>query len=101
VTALRQAGMQVSTITRDSAPGPGIRLSTMHRAKGLEFRAVFIVACCVDQVPQAYSGEHDLGAQADHMERERTLLYAAMTRAREELWISGVRPLSPFLEHLA
>jgi ATP-dependent exoDNAse (exonuclease V) beta subunit len=35
--------------------------------------------------------------RADHEERERRLLYVAMTRARELLWISGSDAITPFL----
>jgi hypothetical protein len=78
--------------------GPGVQLATMHRVKGLEFRAVFIVNCAAGAVPQPKRGDvGDEAGRADHEERERRLLYVAMTRARELLWISGADTLSPFL----
>jgi mRNA-degrading endonuclease RelE of RelBE toxin-antitoxin system len=100
VIALREAGIEVAFITRDNTPNSGVRVSTMHRVKGLEFRSVFIVACSANCLPQPHSGEDDVVAETDHRERERRLLYVAMTRAREDLWISGPRPLSPFLDVL-
>ena len=71
-------------------------MATMHRARGLEFRAVFIVGCSAEVLPQPYAGnDDDAEARTDHEERERRLLYVAMTRAREFLWISSAGQPSP------
>lgn len=94
---LRAAGIPNAKIERGPR-GPGVQLATMHRVKGLEFRAVFIVHCSVRVVPQPKRGDvDDDAARKDHEERERRLLYVAMTRARELLWISSVGQPSPFL----
>ncbi len=91
-------GLPNSRIDGKSPRGVGIQLATMHRAKGLEFRAVFIVGCSANVLPQPYTGdEDDPAARADHEERERRLLYVAMTRARELLWISSPGTITPFL----
>lgn len=95
--ALMTAGITAVKLLADGAPGPGVRVATMHRVKGLEFRAVFLVGCSADVLPQPFKGEDDAAARADHEERERHLLYVAMTRAREVLWISGPGELSPLL----
>lgn len=74
----------------------------MHRAKGLEFRAVAVMACDEDVLPSA-DRIAAIGEQADLEEvydTERHLLYVACTRARDELWISGVEPGSEFLADL-
>ncbi len=92
-------GLPNSRIESNKPRGMGIQLATMHRVKGLEFRAVCIVGCSTDILPQPYTGdEADVAARAEQEERERRLLYVAMTRARELLWISGVGSLSPFIE---
>ncbi len=94
---LRAAGIPNAKIERGPR-GPGVQLATMHRVKGLEFRAVFIVHCSAGVVPQPQRGDvDDEAARADHEERERRLLYVAMTRARELLWISSAGLPSPFL----
>lgn len=90
-------GIPTSKIEGKSSRGPGVQLANMHRVKGLEFRAVFIVGCSAEALPQPYTGDDDPVARAEHMERERRLLYVAMTRARELLWISGSGRLSPLL----
>jgi DNA helicase-2/ATP-dependent DNA helicase PcrA len=61
-----------------------IRLSTIHQAKGLEFDAVFIIMLCDGLFPSKRSVE--LG-NADGEEEERRLLYVAITRARNELYL--------------
>ena len=95
--ALTAAGIPAVKLLADGAPGPGVRVATMHRVKGLEFRAIFLVGCSADVLPQPFTGEDDAAARADHEERERHLLYVAMTRARELLWVSGSGELSPLL----
>jgi DNA helicase-2/ATP-dependent DNA helicase PcrA len=60
-----------------------LRLSTVHQAKGLEFDAVFVIMLCDGLFPSARS----LEAPEDE-EEERRLLYVAITRARNELYLS-------------
>ena len=71
----------------------------MHDAKGLEFKAVAVMACDDDIVPLA-SRLVTAGEASDLEEinnTERHLLYVAASRAREHLWVSGVEPASEFL----
>jgi superfamily I DNA/RNA helicase len=71
----------------------------MHLAKGLEFKAVAVMACDDEVLPlqarvAAVADEVELD---DVYETERQLLYVACTRARDRLLISGVEPASEFL----
>jgi DNA helicase-2/ATP-dependent DNA helicase PcrA len=82
-------------------------LSTIHSAKGLEWRAVFLISAVEGRMPssQAYADE-------DLLEEERRLLYVAVTRAKEFLYLCCPRriydrrtgfhstPLSLFLREL-
>jgi DNA helicase-2/ATP-dependent DNA helicase PcrA len=61
----------------------GLRLMTLHAAKGLEFPFVFIAGCEDDLCPHLRSAEED-----DGLEEERRLFYVGMTRARERLILS-------------
>lgn len=77
-------------------------ISTMHLAKGLEFRAVAVIACD-DQIIPSQSRIEAITDEADLEEvyaTERHLLYVAATRARDKLLISGVEPVSEFLQDL-
>ena len=80
-----------------------LAIGTMHLAKGLEFRAVIVMACDDEIIPQQHRIEQITDdADLDEVyDTERHLLYVACTRARERLWISGVRPASEFLDDLA
>ncbi len=60
-----------------------LRLSTIHQAKGLEFDVVFVIMLCDGLFPSARSLESDEGE-----EEERRLMYVAITRARNELYLS-------------
>lgn len=76
-----------------------VSLGTMHAAKGLEFRAVIVMACEEKELPASYAlnGTVDEAGRAEALEMERQLLYVAATRAREELLITHAGPPSPFL----
>ena len=60
-----------------------LRLSSIHQAKGLEFDVVFIIMLCDGMFPSARSLESLEGE-----EEERRLFYVAITRARNELYLS-------------
>ncbi|TVQ98422.1 MAG: DNA helicase [Spirochaetaceae bacterium] len=75
---------------------------TMHEAKGLEFRAVAVMACD-DEVIPAQTRIESVGDEADLDEvyaTERHLLYVACTRARDHLLVTAVAPGSEFLDDL-
>jgi len=87
---------------RMQATAGQVAISTMHLAKGLEFRAVAAMACDDEVVPLQERIE-SVGDDADLEEvydTERHLLYVACTRARDDLFVSGVEPASEFLEDL-
>jgi len=60
-----------------------LRLSTIHQAKGLEFDVVFVIMLCDGLFPSERSLETPEGE-----EEERRLMYVAVTRARNELYLS-------------
>ncbi|QDL39695.1 3'-5' exonuclease [Rhodoferax sediminis] len=73
---------------------------TMHLAKGLEFRAVVVMACDDEVIPLQEPIE-TVGDDADLQEvydTERHLLYVACTRARDHLLVTGMEPASEFLD---
>lgn len=79
-----------------------LALCTMHLAKGLEFRAVAVMACDDEIIPlqdriETVSDESDL---EEVYNTERHLLYVACTRARDRLLVTGVKPASEFLSDI-
>lgn len=79
-----------------------VSISTMHLAKGLEFRAVVVMACDDEIIPlkeriETVADDADL---EEVYNTERHLLYVACTRARDHLLITGVHPASEFLDDL-
>lgn len=102
-TAIKAAGLTAVRLddTVDAAPGH-VAVSTMHLAKGLEFRAVAVMACDDEVLPlqeriEAVADDADL---EDVYDTERHLLYVACTRAPDYLMVSGVEPASEFLGDL-
>ena len=77
----------------------GIRLATMHRIKGLEFRCVLIASANEGIVPRKFDGKADDTALLEqHFRRERALLYVATTRARERVVITSSGKPSSLLQ---
>ena len=79
-----------------------VSICTMHVAKGLEFRAVAVMACD-DEVLPLQERIETVGDGADLQEvyeTERHLLYVACTRARDMLLVTAVEPPSEFLDDL-
>jgi superfamily I DNA/RNA helicase len=79
-----------------------LSISTMHLAKGLEFRAVAVMACDDEVIPlqeriETITDEADL---EDVYNTERQLLYVACTRARDYLLVTSTSPASEFLDDL-
>ena len=77
-------------------------ISTMHLAKGLEFRTVVVMACDDEVIPlqeriETVADDADL---EEVYNTERQLLYVACTRARDHLLVTGVDPASEFLDDL-
>lgn len=93
--AIRAAGL-------DPWDKTGVAVETMHGAKGLEFRAVAVIACDEDVLPDPVrmAAIGDIAELETAYETERHLLYVACTRARDRLLVSGVAPGSEFLDDL-
>jgi superfamily I DNA/RNA helicase len=79
-----------------------VAIMPMHLAKGLEFRGVLVMACDDEIIPL----QERITAVADDIDleeiynTERHLLYVACTRARDHLLVTGVNPVSEFLDDL-
>ena len=98
---MTKAGIAFKTLDENLEPSSGkASICTMHLAKGLEFRAVAVMACDDEVIPLQERIE-TVGDDADLQEvydTERHLLYVACTRARDHLLVTGVAPVSEFLD---
>jgi mRNA-degrading endonuclease RelE of RelBE toxin-antitoxin system len=98
--AATAAGLSARELTEEiEVEADHVAICTMHLAKGLEFRAVVVMACDEDVLPlqeriESVSDDADL---EDMYMTERHLLYVACTRARDSLLVTGVSPGSEFL----
>jgi superfamily I DNA/RNA helicase len=96
---LGRARAAVAKAGEDPREEAGVAIRTMHDAKGLEFKAVAVMACDEDVLPDP-ARLADIGDMADldaAYETERHLLYVACTRARDYLLITAIAPGSEFL----
>ena len=103
VAAVTQSCLPYSILDEDMDAEEGcLTVGTMHLAKGLEFRAVAVMACDSEIIP-LQSRVESIADEADLEEvynTERNLLYVACTRARDHLLVTGVKPVSEFLDDL-
>lgn len=100
--ALRAADLSTYTIQKDRAEdrsASGVRLATMHRAKGLEFERVIIAGVTEGMVPldKALAGAEDEATREQIRKRERSLLYVSVTRAKREVIVTTHDTPSPWL----
>ncbi|MET9953428.1 UvrD-helicase domain-containing protein [Streptomyces sp. NPDC006339] len=102
--ALEQSGQRATVLGSSPATGEGVRIGTMHRMKGLEFRCVAVAGVNDGVVPMqsAVTAEDvDLQQHREDMLGELSLLFVACTRAREALHVSWHGTPSPFLPLMA
>ena len=101
--AVKESGLAYKLLDEHVETTSGhVSISTMHLAKGLEFRAVAVMACDDEIIPLQERIE-TVGDDSDLQEvydTERHLLYVACTRARDHLLITSVAPASEFLDDL-
>ena len=101
--AVTQTGLPFKVLDEHVETSHGhLSIGTMHLAKGLEFRAVAVMACDDEIIPlqsriETVADDSDL---EEVYNTERHLLYVACTRARDQLMVSGVEPASEFLDDL-
>lgn len=101
--ALKDAGQSFKMLDEQIETTSGhVSVCTMHLAKGLEFKAVAVMACDDEIIPLQERIE-TVGDDADLKEvydTERHLLYVACTRARDGLLVTCVEPGSEFLDDM-
>lgn len=101
--AVEDAGLAYDVIDERTGTTIGhVSIATMHLAKGLEFRAVAVMACDDEIIPlqkriEKVVDDTDL---EEVYNTERHLLYVACTRARDNLLVTSVAPASEFLDDL-
>src|SRR5262252_6556052 len=103
IAAVKEAGIAFKILDEHVETASGhVSIGTMHLAKGLEFRAVAVMARDDEVIPSQQRIE-TVGDDADLQEvyaTERHLLYVACTRARDHLLVTGASPVSEFLDDL-
>ena len=102
IALFTRAGIRSYAIKRnkvDDRSFDGLRVATMHRVKGLEFKYVFIAAVNnrIIPLPSAIN-KTDAVSEAESITSEKCLLYVAMTRAQKGVYITSYGRKSEFLE---
>lgn len=102
--AVDAAGLALKVLDENADTTVGrVSVSTMHLAKGLEFKCVVVMACDDDVIPlqeriESVVDDSDL---EEVYNTERHLLYVACTRARDRLLVTAMNPGSEFLDDLS
>lgn len=98
---LTAKGIRTYRIKRNRAEDrhmDGIRIATMHRVKGLEFRHVFVVSANNRIVPlQSALNTEDPVLREENLVSEKCLMYVALTRAQESAYITSYGQASEFI----
>lgn len=101
VKQLKNEGINTFVIKRnknDDRGLMGVRVATMHRVKGLEFKYVFVVAANGRIIPLPSAINHtDTVSEAESITSEKCLLYVALTRAQKGAYITSYGKPSEFL----
>jgi superfamily I DNA/RNA helicase len=91
----------IATVPLRGRGGPqAVQVGTMHAMKGLEFQAVAVIGVEQGLVPEPAAitpDSEDAVTHAQDLQRERCVLFAACTRARDHLFVSGTGAPSMFL----
>jgi DNA helicase II / ATP-dependent DNA helicase PcrA len=93
---------ETGVLKLDFADNDTVKIMTVHGAKGLEFKYVFIVNLSEKKfptisrnekinIPEQLLKEKIIVGKEDHLEEERRLFYVALTRAKEELYLSSAK----------
>ena len=96
---LRKAGVPARPLA-DNKQSDEVAIGTMHRMKGMEFKAMAVVDAGATRVPLGSAVTQESVDAMQHLhdlQRERCLLYVACTRARDTLRISWSGKASPFV----
>ncbi|MBW4420717.1 MAG: UvrD-helicase domain-containing protein [Myxacorys californica WJT36-NPBG1] len=81
------------------AVADAVNTGSMHRAKGLEFKIIFVVHLSDDVIPSPHiAEENDLQARKEALEQEQHLLYVSITRARDVVYLCWNGQPSRFLK---
>lgn len=102
IALFTKTGIRSYAIKRNKADdrnSDGLRVATMHRVKGLEFKYVFIVAVNnrILPLPSAIN-KTDAMSELESITSEKCLLYVAMTRAQKGVYITSYGRKSEFLD---
>ena len=102
IALFTKAGIRSYAIKRNKADDrsfDGLRVATMHRVKGLEFKYVFIAAVNNRIIPlSSVINKADAVSEEESITSEKCLLYVAMTRAQKGVYITSYGRKSEFLE---
>jgi superfamily I DNA/RNA helicase len=103
-SGLTKKGLMVYEIKRnkpDDLKSEGVRMATMHRVKGLDFKYMFVASANNHLIPlDAAIDNTDRVTKEETLMAEKCLLYVALTRASQKAFVSSYGKMSEFLTNL-
>ena len=96
--ALAARGVEAQELRQyDGVPTPAVKVGTYHRAKGLEFKLVFLPDLNASRFPRPQQAGQDDAEYRDARALQISLVFVAMTRARDGLFLLTSGEPSPLL----
>lgn len=97
---LHQEGIPYFDLRNSKGERTGIRISSFHGVKGMEFRVMILMGISKDKLPHRFRGFNLLSPerQAEAVRTQKSLIYVAMSRARDFLVLTGVGEKTDFWE---
>jgi hypothetical protein len=103
-STLQTLGVPCKQLTKDTDinSSDDVYVGTMHRAKGLEFKAVLVADVSSETVPLPFALKNNKDPQdfEESLQREKQLLYVSITRARDEVYVTWTGAPSEFLSEI-
>ncbi|NEE01147.1 UvrD-helicase domain-containing protein [Phytoactinopolyspora halotolerans] len=100
VSRISQIGLTTQKLEHyDGHPNSHVKVGTYQRAKGLEFKRVYLPRLDLDGLSEAQRRNEDDKTYAERIALLRRRLFVAMTRARDALWLGWVGAPSSLIAH--
>lgn len=99
IKSMHKAGFPYYDLRDSKGDKEGVHISSFHKMKGMEYRVVFLMGLSQKTLPYKFRGYNFMSAekQQQAIKSQKALIYVAMTRARDLLYMTGIGKQSEWL----